>query len=128
MNFSQWLLAVALIGRQFTGSNSVAQDKTDDINALKKQIQELDQKVRILERNRELETELSETKHKESPKLIAGRIGQLTLSDELFPLFATAASAKRASSWGAGLNWYLNRNIKVNLDYEDAFPGRQHQG
>ena len=60
---------------------------------------------------------------------VAGRIGQLTLSDELFPSFATAASAKRASSWGAGLNWYLNRNIKVNLDYEQThFRGGSTKG
>ena len=30
-------------------------------------------------------------------------------------------SASRASAWALGLNWYLNRNFKVNLDYENTW-------
>ena len=26
--------------------------------------------------------------------------------------------AQQATAWGVGLNWYLNRNVKLNLDYE----------
>ena len=28
------------------------------------------------------------------------------------------AAARKADSWGIGLNWYLNENIKWLLDYE----------
>ncbi len=30
------------------------------------------------------------------------------------------ASAKQASAWAAGINWYLNRNLKIALDYEET--------
>jgi phosphate-selective porin OprO and OprP len=50
---------------------------------------------------------------------VVARLEQLSL-DKLAPLFATATSARVATSWGAGLNWYLNRNIKLQLDYEQT--------
>jgi phosphate-selective porin OprO and OprP len=53
----------------------VADDTTDTINGLKQQIEQLDQKVRILERNRELEKEAAETKTKEAPKFRVGERG-----------------------------------------------------
>jgi phosphate-selective porin OprO/OprP len=35
-----------------------------------------------------------------------------------------AASVKSASSWAAGVNWYLNQNIKIALNYEQtSFEG-----
>ncbi len=41
------------------------------------------------------------------------------VDDKAFPLFANPASAASvADSVGLGLNWYLNRNLKVMLDYE----------
>jgi len=34
------------------------------------------------------------------------------------------ASAKSASSWAGGVNWYLNQNIKIALNYEQtSFEG-----
>lgn len=30
------------------------------------------------------------------------------------------SSAKQASAWAAGINWYLNRNLKIALDYEET--------
>lgn len=30
-------------------------------------------------------------------------------------------SATKATAWGVGLNWYLNKNIRVNLDYEQTY-------
>lgn len=52
---------------------------------------------------------------------IAARVGQLDLDKGLFPLYANPdTSAHRSTSWGVGLNWYLNKNVKFNLDYEDA--------
>jgi phosphate-selective porin OprO and OprP len=52
---------------------------------------------------------------------IAARIGQLDVDDDAFPLFANPAnSATEATSWGVGLNWHLNRNVKLNLNYEQT--------
>jgi phosphate-selective porin OprO/OprP len=50
---------------------------------------------------------------------IAARVGQIDFDDETFPLFANpATSASRATSYGAGLNWHLNRNVKLSLGYD----------
>lgn len=47
------------------------------------------------------------------------RISSLDVDDKAFPLFANPASAASAAdSIGLGFNWYLNRNLKVMLDYE----------
>lgn len=59
---------------------------------------------------------------------LAARIGELDFDDDVFPLYANpATSASGILSWGVGLNWKLNRNIKLSLDYEharlDAAPG-----
>jgi phosphate-selective porin OprO/OprP len=52
---------------------------------------------------------------------VAARFGQLDVDDDAFPLFANpATSATEATSWGVGLNWYLTRNLKVNLNYEQT--------
>ena len=53
---------------------------------------------------------------------VAARAGQLTLDQAAFPIFASSTlSAHQATSWGVGLNWHLNRNIKVNLDYDQTY-------
>jgi len=50
---------------------------------------------------------------------IAVRVGQLDLDDDAFPLFADPAnSATRATSFGAGLNWHLNPNVKASAGYD----------
>jgi phosphate-selective porin OprO and OprP len=52
---------------------------------------------------------------------IAARVQQLNVDDRVFPLYANpATSATKATTWGVGLNWYLNKNFKVNLDYENT--------
>ena len=53
---------------------------------------------------------------------LAARYGELTVDQELFgsPAFATASSAHKAKSWGVGINWYLNKNIKLTLDYDQT--------
>ncbi len=67
MKLYRWLVAAAL------GIQSIhwlrADETTDTINRLKQQIEQLDQKVRMLERNRELEKEASEAKPKERDSL-----------------------------------------------------------
>ena len=52
---------------------------------------------------------------------IAARVQQLNLDDDTFPTFASAASsATEANSWGVGLNWHLNRNFKLQVNYDQT--------
>ena len=52
---------------------------------------------------------------------LTGRYGRIDIDDAAFPLFANAAaSAKGASSWGIGLNWYLTQNLKLAASYTQA--------
>ncbi len=47
------------------------------------------------------------------------RWNRLDIDDATFPLFANPASAIRSEqALGAGLNWYLNRNVRLLFDYE----------
>jgi len=48
------------------------------------------------------------------------RIGQLSLDRAAFPTYASSSSAREATSWGVGLNWYLNSNIRFYLDFEST--------
>src|SRR6266436_851107 len=69
----QWMLYLGM-----TVSVSLyaqAAEMADEIGELKKLIQQLDQKVKVLERNRELEAEAAEAKKKETPRLSAGQDG-----------------------------------------------------
>lgn len=51
---------------------------------------------------------------------LAARISQLDIDGDIFANgFANAAaSVSEATSYGLGLNWYLNRNVKAVLNYE----------
>jgi phosphate-selective porin OprO/OprP len=50
---------------------------------------------------------------------LVARISSLDVDDAAFPLFANPASAASAAdSVALGFNWYLNRNLKLMLDYE----------
>jgi phosphate-selective porin OprO/OprP len=48
------------------------------------------------------------------------RVGQLSLDPDAFPTYVSSSSAKEATSWGVGLNWYLNSNIRFYLDFEST--------
>jgi phosphate-selective porin OprO/OprP len=60
---------------------------------------------------------------------VAGRVSQLKLDDDTFPLFADpSTSITEAISYTFGLNWYLNRNVRVALNYEHTdFDGGQNR-
>lgn len=52
---------------------------------------------------------------------LAARFGQLDVDDDAFPLFANpGTSATEATSWGVGVNWHLNKNVKLTLNYEET--------
>lgn len=56
---------------------------------------------------------------------LVGRLHNLTIDDSAFPTYADPKkAAKEANGWGVGLNWYLNKNVKVSLDYDQtSFDG-----
>lgn len=53
---------------------------------------------------------------------IAARYGQLDVDNDVFTAkFANANSAaSKATSFGVGINWYLNTNVKIVLDYDQT--------
>ena len=49
---------------------------------------------------------------------VVGRYEELNIDNAAFPVFANpATSASAAQAWSAGLNWFLNRNIRVNASF-----------
>ncbi len=61
---------------------------------------------------------------------IVGRYGDLHVDPSAFSTAPTAGhqrfadptkSAQEAREWGVGLNWYLNRNVKLVLNYEETY-------
>ena len=49
---------------------------------------------------------------------VVGRYEELNIDHSAFPTFASStASASSAHAWSAGLNWYLNRNVRVNASF-----------
>jgi phosphate-selective porin OprO and OprP len=49
---------------------------------------------------------------------LTGRLSALEADDDAFPRFADPErSAGAAREWAVGVNWYLNRNAKVTVDY-----------
>lgn len=56
---------------------------------------------------------------------LVARYGQLEIDDAAFPVFADSTTqAREASGFGVGLNWYLNRNVRLYASYEEtSFDG-----
>jgi phosphate-selective porin OprO/OprP len=57
---------------------------------------------------------------------VTARVGGLALDDAAFwkqADFAAAGAAQNALTWGVGLNWFLNRNIKWILEYDQTSFG-----
>lgn len=49
---------------------------------------------------------------------LVGRVSNLKVDDDAFPTFADPTkSAHEATTWSAGFNWYLSRNLKWSADY-----------
>ena len=52
---------------------------------------------------------------------LTARYQHIEFGDATFPTFASATSnAREANSWGVGLNWHLNRNFKLQVNYENT--------
>jgi phosphate-selective porin OprO/OprP len=52
---------------------------------------------------------------------LAARYGELHIDKDAFPIFADPSRAARiAKAWGIGFNWYLNRNVKFQWNYEQT--------
>lgn len=53
---------------------------------------------------------------------VAARVSQLDIDDDAFtgagPFASSATAASAATSYGLGVNWHLNRNVKFSLNYE----------
>jgi phosphate-selective porin OprO and OprP len=49
---------------------------------------------------------------------LVARYAELDVDNAAFPIFANPnTSASAAHAWSAGINWYLNKNIRVNASY-----------
>lgn len=52
---------------------------------------------------------------------IVVRYDELTIDPNAFPVFASVATnANEARSWGVGLNWYLNKVVRISQDFFDT--------
>ncbi len=56
---------------------------------------------------------------------LTARVSKLDVDDDAFPVFANPqSSASEANAWAVGLNWYMNKNIKFVVNYEQtSFKG-----
>ncbi|MBL7684661.1 MAG: porin, partial [Deltaproteobacteria bacterium] len=61
---------------------------------------------------------------------LAGRYSELDVDKATFPTFADPTkSAQKARAWGVGVNWYLSKNFKLQLDYDQThFKGGDKGG
>ena len=61
---------------------------------------------------------------------LVARYGELDVDDDAFPIFASPTSSiTKEKSAGVGLNWYLNKQIKVAVNYEHTtFDGGAADG
>jgi phosphate-selective porin OprO/OprP len=61
---------------------------------------------------------------------LVARYSQLHVDPDAFPHFADPnRSARQANNWGAGLNWYLNTNIRLSLNLDSTtFQGGALEG
>jgi phosphate-selective porin OprO/OprP len=49
---------------------------------------------------------------------VVARFAELNIDDAAFPVFANpTTSASAAQAWSTGLNWFLNKNIRVNASF-----------
>ncbi|MBN1155465.1 porin [candidate division KSB1 bacterium] len=50
---------------------------------------------------------------------LVGRFNELDIDDHTFPIYANPnSSISKATAWAVGLNWYLNRLVRIMVNYE----------
>src|SRR6186713_3152060 len=105
MRFKRWWVVMAAVSPLASGI--YAQETTEDLPSLKKQIEALDQKVKILERKHELELETAGEKSRSAPVVSLGPGGfQIRSADSNFVL---------------KVRGYVQADARVYFD--DKFPG-----
>jgi phosphate-selective porin OprO/OprP len=75
VQLKHWIVTAVVLSAYGTGQQVRADDTADSIKALQKQIGDLDQKVKTLERKRELDQEASTEAAKNRPVILAGPTG-----------------------------------------------------
>src|SRR4051812_10476711 len=115
MKLNRWMAIAALLSAQ-TGY-VLAEDQNSELNQLKQQLLELDQKVRILERNKDLDAEAAEAKAKTTPSVTLGAGGlQISTADTNFSLkirgYVQADSRFYASESLKGNDTFLLRRVR----------------
>jgi phosphate-selective porin OprO/OprP len=73
MKLNRWMVLAALVSAQ--SGYVLGQDKEDELKRLQQQLLDLDQKVKNLERNKELEAEVASAKAKTAPVISLGNNG-----------------------------------------------------
>src|SRR5437870_40048 len=85
----EYIIIGGLVAGALSGAPALRADATSDaIQELKQQIQNLDQKVRILERQKELDTDVATAKEKDAPKITVGNAGLSVASGDTNFVFA----------------------------------------
>ena len=74
MSFKRTLLSSLLVGSGLIATPALANDSSE-LEQLRALVQELDQKVRVLDRKSEIAAEEAAAKKKETPVLVAGEKG-----------------------------------------------------
>lgn len=61
---------------------------------------------------------------------LAGRYNELRVDEDAFPVFANPdRAARRATAFAGGVNWHLNKNVKLAANYEQTlFKGGSATG
>ena len=102
-SFRLWALAGALVASFIvTTSFAAAQD---DVSQIRQQLDELDQKIRVLQRLQELDKEAATAKAKETPGVSAGKDGFYLKSGD------GAFSLRLGGVVQADTRWYLDQSL-----------------
>jgi phosphate-selective porin OprO/OprP len=52
---------------------------------------------------------------------LAARRSRLDVDDETFPIYADPTrSVAKGDEWAVGVNWYLTRNVRIALNYDQT--------
>jgi len=52
---------------------------------------------------------------------VVARLNQLSLDEQVFPVYANHdVSVSKATEWSVGINWYLNRIVRLTTSYSQT--------